>query len=284
MHLFIAHLFANHSFICASLICSRILSWEANKTQTLSTKELLGQKASHGSKMPPEPWISQTCAKSWESSAQSAVHLLWAPSAGNGDHPSAGELAQPETGHGAFPQTHSSNILTKQCNLLLGSGITESTCFLMLAKQPSRNQLLPLTCSLMAHLRISFWSPQADGPILSSPGKTFRGLQRVEFRKEKKKKQLRSWHPVHHFMANRQEKVETVTDFIFLGYKIPADSYCSHEIKRRLLFGRKAMTNLDTVLKTRDITLPTKVHLVKAMVFPVVTDVSSRMWLVQMWE
>ena len=66
------------------------------------------------------------------------------------------------------------------------------------------------------------------------------------------------------------ETMETVTDFIFLGSKITADSDCSHEIKRHLLLGRKAMTNLDSILKSRDITLPTKVHLVKAMVFPVV--------------
>ena len=64
--------------------------------------------------------------------------------------------------------------------------------------------------------------------------------------------------------------METVLDFIFLGSKITADGDCSHEIKRRLLLGRKAMTNLDSILKSRDITLPTKVHLVKAMVFPVV--------------
>ena len=64
--------------------------------------------------------------------------------------------------------------------------------------------------------------------------------------------------------------METVTDFIFLGFRITAHVDCSHEIKRRLLFGRKAMTNLDSILKSRDITLPTKVHLVKAMVFPVV--------------
>ena len=70
-------------------------------------------------------------------------------------------------------------------------------------------------------------------------------------------------------MANRQ-KVEAVTDFIFLGSKITADSDCSHEIKRHLLLGRKTMTNLDSVLKSRDITLLTKVHIVKAMVFPVV--------------
>ena len=66
------------------------------------------------------------------------------------------------------------------------------------------------------------------------------------------------------------ETVETVGDFIFLGSKITADGDCSHEIKRHLLLGRKAMTNLDSILKSRDITLPTKVHLVKAMVFPVV--------------
>ena len=66
------------------------------------------------------------------------------------------------------------------------------------------------------------------------------------------------------------ETVETVSDFIFLGSKIIADGDCSHEIKRRLLLGRKVMTNLDSILKSRDITLPTKVRLVKAMVFPVV--------------
>ena len=67
------------------------------------------------------------------------------------------------------------------------------------------------------------------------------------------------------------ETVETVSDFIFLGSKITADGDCSHEIKRRLLLGRKVMTNLNSMLKSRDITLPTKVHLVKAMVVPVVT-------------
>ena len=66
------------------------------------------------------------------------------------------------------------------------------------------------------------------------------------------------------------ETVETVTDFIFMGSKITADGDCSHEIKRCLLLGRKVTTNLDSILKSRDITLPTKVHLVKAMVFPVV--------------
>ena len=67
-----------------------------------------------------------------------------------------------------------------------------------------------------------------------------------------------------------RETVETVADFIFLGSKITVDADCSHEIKRHLLLGRKVMTNLDSILKSRDITLPTKIHLVKAMVFPVV--------------
>ena len=71
-------------------------------------------------------------------------------------------------------------------------------------------------------------------------------------------------------MENRREKVETLTDFIFLGSKITPDSDYSHEIKRCLLLGRKNMTNLDSVLKSKDIIFPTKIHLVKAMVFPVV--------------
>ena len=67
------------------------------------------------------------------------------------------------------------------------------------------------------------------------------------------------------------EKVEAVTDFLFLGSKITAEGHCNHKIKRGLLLGRKVMTNLDSILKIRDITLPTNVHLVKTMVFPVVT-------------
>ena len=71
-------------------------------------------------------------------------------------------------------------------------------------------------------------------------------------------------------MANRWGTMETVTEFVFLGSKVTTDGDCSHEIKRHLLLGRKAMTNLDSIFKSRDITLPTKVRLVKAMVFPVV--------------
>ena len=75
--------------------------------------------------------------------------------------------------------------------------------------------------------------------------------------------------PIPSWQISR-ETVETVADFIFLGSKIPADVDCSHEIKRCLLLGRKVMTKLDSILKSRDITLPRKIHLVKAMVFPAV--------------
>ena len=83
------------------------------------------------------------------------------------------------------------------------------------------------------------------------------------------KTKVMAYSPITSWEIDR-ETVETVSDFILEGSKITADGDCSHEIKRRLLLGRKVMTNLDSILKSRDITLPTKVHLVKAMVFPVV--------------
>ena len=84
-------------------------------------------------------------------------------------------------------------------------------------------------------------------------------------------------------MAYRWEKVEAVTDFVFFGSNIPAVGDCSHEIKRHLLLGRNATTNLDSILKSRDITLPTMVHLVKAMVFPVVMY-ESESWTIKKAE
>ena len=78
-------------------------------------------------------------------------------------------------------------------------------------------------------------------------------------------------------MANSGETVETVADFNYLGSKIPADGDCSHGIKRHLLLGRKVMNNLDSIFKSRDITLPTKVHIVKAMVFPIALEILSCM-------
>ena len=83
-------------------------------------------------------------------------------------------------------------------------------------------------------------------------------------------RKLRSWHSVPSLHGKQMGKQWKVIDFIFVGSKITADGNCRHEIKRHLLFGGKAMANLDSILKSRDITLPTKVHLVKAIVFPVV--------------
>ena len=84
-------------------------------------------------------------------------------------------------------------------------------------------------------------------------------------------------------MANKRGKVEVVTDFLFLGSKITADGDCIHEIRRQLLLGRKATTNLDSVPKSRDVTLPTKVRIAKTMVFPVVTY-SCESWIVKKAE
>ena len=84
-------------------------------------------------------------------------------------------------------------------------------------------------------------------------------------------------------MANRWEEMETVREFILLGSKITADGDCSHEIKKHLLLGRKAMRNLGSILKSRDITLPTKVHLFKALVFPVVMY-GCESWIIEKAE
>ena len=86
-----------------------------------------------------------------------------------------------------------------------------------------------------------------------------------------KKTKIMAFDPIISWQIKR-ERVEVVTEFLFLGCKITADGNCSHEIRRCLLLGRKTMTNLDSVLKSRDTILLTKVHIVKAMVFPVVTD------------
>ena len=93
--------------------------------------------------------------------------------------------------------------------------------------------------------------------------------EKVGLKLNSQKTKIRASGPITSWQIDR-ETVETVRDFIFLGSNITADADCSHEIKRHLLLGRKVMTNLDSILKSRDITLPTKVCLVKAMVFPVV--------------
>ena len=92
---------------------------------------------------------------------------------------------------------------------------------------------------------------------------------KLNMEKKKKKTKIMISGPITSWQID-EEKVKMVTDFLFLGFQITLDSGCSHEIKRHLLPGRKAMANLDSILKSRDITLPSEVHIVKAMVFPVV--------------
>ena len=94
--------------------------------------------------------------------------------------------------------------------------------------------------------------------------------EKVDLKLNIQKTKIMAFGPITSWEIDR-ETTETVTDFIFLGSKITANGDCSHEIKRHLLLGRKVMINLDSILKSRDITLPTKVRLVKAVVFPVVT-------------
>ena len=95
------------------------------------------------------------------------------------------------------------------------------------------------------------------------------GKKKVGLKLNIQKIEIMAFGPITSWQID-EETVETVSDFIFGGSKITADGDCNHEIKRHLLLGRKVMTNLDSIFKSRDITLPTKVHLVKAMVFPVV--------------
>ena len=117
----------------------------------------------------------------------------------------------------------------------------------------------------------------ADDTTLMAESKELKSLlmkvkeesQKVGLKLSIQKTKIMASGPISSWQING-ETVETVADFIFLGSKIPADGECSHEIKSHLLLGRKVMTNLDSILKTRDITLPTKVSLVKAVVFPVV--------------
>ena len=119
-------------------------------------------------------------------------------------------------------------------------------------------------------------SSSCPQPSIETQGKPIPTVMKVKEKSEKfglklniQKTKIVASGPITSWQIN-VETMETVTDFIFLGSKITADGDCSHEIKRCLLLGREAMTNLDSILKSRDITLPTKVHLVKAMVFQAV--------------
>ena len=137
---------------------------------------------------------------------------------------------------------------------------------------------------------ISITSDNADDTILITESKELKSLlMKVKEESEKaglkfniRKTKIMASSPITSWQIDGETK-QTVTDFIFLGSKIPADGDCSHEIKRCLLLGRKAMTNLDSILKSRDITLLTNVHLVKAMAFPVVMY-GCESWTVQKAE
>ena len=108
-----------------------------------------------------------------------------------------------------------------------------------------------------------------QGRTKEPPDESERGERKFGLKLNIQKTEIMASGPIASWQIDG-ETTETVTDFIFLGSKITEDGDCSHEIKRCLLLGRKIMTNLDSILKIRDVTLPTKVHLVKAMVFPVV--------------
>ena len=108
-------------------------------------------------------------------------------------------------------------------------------------------------------------SEELKSPLMKVKGES----EKVGLKLNMQKTKIMASGPITSWVTDG-ETMETVTDFIFLGSKITADGDCSHEMKRHLLLGRKVMTNPDSILKSRDITLPTKVHLVKAMVFPVV--------------
>ena len=130
----------------------------------------------------------------------------------------------------------------------------------------------------------------ADDITLTAEGEELKSLlmkvkeesERVDLKLNIQKTKIMASSPITLWQIDG-ETMETVRDFIFMGCKITANGDCSHEIKRCLLLGRKAMTNLDSILKSRDITLPTKVHLVKAMVFPVVMYRCER-WTVKKAE
>ena len=134
-----------------------------------------------------------------------------------------------------------------------------------------------LESRLLAEISITYFRYTNDPTLMAENEEELKSLL-MKVKEENEKvglnstfRKLRSWHLVPSLHGKQMGKQWKLVDFIFRDSKITADHDCSHEIKRCLLLGRKVMTNLDRILKSRDITLPTKVHLVKAMVFPVVT-------------
>ena len=123
--------------------------------------------------------------------------------------------------------------------------------------------------SITSAMQMTIFMAESEEELRSLLMKVKEESEKVGLKLNIQKTKIMASGPITSWQIDR-ETVETVSDFIFGGSKITADGDCSHEIKRQLLFGRKVMTNLDNILKSRDINFPTKVHLVKAMVFPVV--------------
>ena len=170
----------------------------------------------------------------------------------------------------ATPRTHSNWCpLSRWCHSTISSSVV-----------PFSSHLLSFPASGLFQWVSSSLQEASDGTSKESLDESERGEWKSWLKAQhSENKDHGIWS--HHFIENG-ETVETVTDFIFLGSKITADDDCSHEIKRPLLLGRKAMTNIDSILKSRDLTFPTKVSLVKPMVFPVVYGCES--WTVKKAE
>ena len=141
--------------------------------------------------------------------------------------------------------------------IMRNAGLEEAQAGIKIARRNINNLRYPDDTTLMA---------ESDEELKSLLMKVTEESEKVGLKLNTQKTKIMASGPI----TSWQIDGETVADFIFLGSKITASGHCSHEIKRRLLLGRKVITNLDSIIKSRDITLPTKVHLVKGMVFPVV--------------
>ena len=148
----------------------------------------------------------------------------------------------------------------KGCPKLRNAGLEETQAGIKIARRNINNQRYADDTTLMA---------ESEEELKSLLMKVKEQSEKVDLKLNIQKTKIMATSPITSWEIDG-ETVETVSDFILGGSRITADGDCSHEIKRRLLLGRKVMTNLDSILKSRDITLPTKVRLVKAMVFPVV--------------
>ena len=184
----------------------------------------------------------------------------------------AGQETTVRTGHGTIDWFHIGKGVCQECILspclfnlyaeyiMSNSGLEEAQAGIKIARRNINNHRYAYDTTLMA---------ESEEELKSLLMKVKEESEKVALKFNIQKTEIMASGPITSWEIDR-ETVETVADFIFLGSKITVDGDCSHEIKRCLLLGRKVMTNLDSILKSRDTTLSTKVHLVKAMFFPVV--------------